>query len=180
MKICQALGCTKPIRKQKGEQKYCSMHLSRLKRNGHLGLKTGPHKLEKLSHDIDHIILENSSKPDKELLGLIIAAGCVNATVHNVKYRRRKLGIRKYYGNCSKHLAKRKAINAYGKACEICGYDLVVDVHHILEKSNGGNHEIENLVIVCPNCHALITRRILSIKSRDDIPLLKQKIGELR
>ena len=43
----------------------------------------------------------------------------------------------------------------YGK-CECCGYDKVLDLHHIDE--NHDNNSPENHGVLCPNCHALIHR----------------------
>lgn len=58
----------------------------------------------------------------------------------------------------SDHLSK-KAL-AYIKSivgkCQSCGYDKVLDLHHIDEDHT--NNDPENHVILCPNCHALIHR----------------------
>jgi 5-methylcytosine-specific restriction endonuclease McrA len=48
-------------------------------------------------------------------------------------------------------LAKR----AYGSACVICGFDHVVEVHHIIPRSQGGPDDLDNLVPLCPNHHAM-------------------------
>lgn len=50
---------------------------------------------------------------------------------------------------------KNFIISLYGK-CECCGYDRVLDLHHIDE--NHSNNSPENHGILCPNCHALIHR----------------------
>lgn len=40
--------------------------------------------------------------------------------------------------------------------CSICGRDFGnIDIHHIIEKSAGGDDALQNLVILCPNCHRL-------------------------
>ena len=54
-------------------------------------------------------------------------------------------------------------------ACERCGYrpptfwaEKILHVHHIVPVSFGGGDEPSNLVVICPNCHALahtLTRR---------------------
>jgi DNA-directed RNA polymerase subunit RPC12/RpoP len=56
--------------------------------------------------------------------------------------------------------------------CAICGWnESIGDVHHIVEKSNGGTNEISNLIYVCPNHHRIIhsekkyERETLSSKS---------------
>lgn len=45
-----------------------------------------------------------------------------------------------------------------GGACEIsgCGFDDVVEVHHLVSPKEGGDSEPSNLIIVCPNHHAMI------------------------
>lgn len=43
-----------------------------------------------------------------------------------------------------------------GKQCQKCGVDLFKNtyhVHHILERKNGGDHSLDNLVLLCPDCH---------------------------
>lgn len=49
-----------------------------------------------------------------------------------------------------------KALNHYGRVCSSCGYDkhvLALDVHHIDEDRS--NNKIENLRVLCCNCHAI-------------------------
>ena len=50
------------------------------------------------------------------------------------------------------------------KKCYFCDYDRVLDVHHILEKSKGGRNNKKNLIVICPNCHALIHREHLILR----------------
>lgn len=43
------------------------------------------------------------------------------------------------------------------KSCQICKWNKsICDVHHIVAIKHGGNNEMNNLVIVCPNCHRCI------------------------
>lgn len=57
-------------------------------------------------------------------------------------------------------LSKRtisKILNRSNIGCAICGWnESTCDIHHIIERKNGGNDEINNLIIVCPNCHRII------------------------
>lgn len=46
--------------------------------------------------------------------------------------------------------------------CVVCGYDIVVDVHHIVPRSAGGGNQLSNLITVCPNHHAMAHRGLLS------------------
>lgn len=43
------------------------------------------------------------------------------------------------------------------KKCNRCDFSVieVIHVHHIIEKSKGGTDDIDNLELLCPNCHAL-------------------------
>lgn len=43
------------------------------------------------------------------------------------------------------------------QGCEICGFKFysVLMLHHIQHLSKGGNNLSENLILLCPNCHAL-------------------------
>ena len=50
---------------------------------------------------------------------------------------------------------KNFIISLYGK-CECCGYDEVLDLHHIDENHN--NNDPSNHGVLCPNCHAKIHR----------------------
>lgn len=51
--------------------------------------------------------------------------------------------------------------------CEICNWDKSArDLHHIIEVSNGGTTEINNLICVCPNCHRMIHSNLIS---KDDL-----------
>ncbi|MBI2053616.1 MAG: HNH endonuclease [Candidatus Sungbacteria bacterium] len=109
----------------------------------------------------------------------LLKLGYKNASFWTVRYRRRKLGVKKYFsGEVRKHKAwiRTQAIKRYGSNCEICNYGVAIDTHHIIPKYKGGPHEIDNLMVICPNCHALITRRILSLNSRRDIKKTRPKV----
>ncbi|MFH0839903.1 MAG: HNH endonuclease [Candidatus Omnitrophota bacterium] len=179
---CKINGCKKYTRYKNTKEVYCSMHRARIKRHGYPELKTGAHALEKLPHPfIDDFIRANCEKLiDEQIAAILKKKGFKEATVWTVKYRRRKLGIKKYlYGEVKKHKVwiRAQAIKKYGNKCELCGFKLVIDTHHILPKHKGGSHSIDNLIVICPNCHALITRKYLVLKNRSDIPALQKKIA---
>jgi len=47
--------------------------------------------------------------------------------------------------------------------CLNCGWDKSSrDIHHILPVTKGGKDEISNLITLCPNCHRLAHRDLLS------------------
>lgn len=184
MPKCKIKNCKKFTRFKNTTELYCPMHLARIKRHGHAGLKTGPHALEKLPHPfVDDFIRKNCKELiDEQIATILRKRGLKGATIWTVKYRRRKLGIKKYlYGEIKKHKAwiRAQAIKKYGDKCELCGFKLVVDTHHILPKNKGGSHTIDNLIVLCPNCHALITRRRFVLKNRRNIPFFRRKFAKL-
>jgi hypothetical protein len=182
MPKCRIKGCNNLTRYKKSKNPYCITHWGRLQRNGHFGLKKGAYRiLEKMPHKfVDSFIRRNCKKMiDEDIADKLIKKGIVGVTTWNIRYRRRKLGVKKYlYGEVKKHKAwvRMQAIKKYGNKCELCGYILTVDTHHIISKHDGGPHEINNLMVICPNCHALITRKIFVIKSRKSIPNIRKKI----
>lgn len=54
----------------------------------------------------------------------------------------------------------------YNGRCIVCGFDEIVEVHHILSKYLGGSDDIENLILLCPNHHALADRGMIDIKRK--------------
>ena len=64
---------------------------------------------------------------------------------------------------------RERAIKKYGAFCEICNYDEILDVHHI--DKNRKNNKINNLIVLCPNCHAKITRDIFKLIDRKMIKI---------
>lgn len=60
-------------------------------------------------------------------------------------------------GGAAKFKARRRAIRLHGSKCMIpaCDFDFVVHNHHITPRSEGGSHESDNCILLCPNHHAL-------------------------
>lgn len=52
----------------------------------------------------------------------------------------------------------------YDNKCVVCGFDEVVEVHHIIPRHLGGSDDPTNLVLLCPNHHALADKGMLYIK----------------
>lgn len=50
---------------------------------------------------------------------------------------------------------RTRALNHYGEKCSLCGFTnlLALEVHHI--DKNRDNNSIENLVVLCANCHRI-------------------------
>lgn len=52
----------------------------------------------------------------------------------------------------------------YNGKCMVCLFDEVVEIHHVIPKYLGGEDNEENLILLCPNHHALADRGMLQIK----------------
>jgi len=52
----------------------------------------------------------------------------------------------------------------YGGKCVVCGFDEIVEVHHIIPRYLGGGDQLSNIVILCPNHHSLADRGMIKIK----------------
>lgn len=182
---CKVKECKNSTQYRNTKQVYCMMHLARLRRHGYTDTKRNAYRsLEKLPHKVvDVFIRKNCQKMiDEEIVRELKKKGFKQATLWTVKYRRRKLGVKKYlYGEVKKHKAwvRTQAIKEYGDGCELCGYRISVETHHIIPKHQGGPHTINNLIVVCPNCHSLMTRRTIILNDRKDIPRVSKEILEL-
>ena len=60
-----------------------------------------------------------------------------------------------------------KILNRSKIGCAICGWnESTCDIHHIIEKCNGGTDDVSNLIIVCPNHHRIIhTNKCYSVEN---------------
>lgn len=58
---------------------------------------------------------------------------------------------------------RKKALNHYGAKCSLCGYciEQCLEVHH--KDLNRDNNSIENLIVLCPNCHKEVHNNLKSI-----------------
>jgi hypothetical protein len=60
--------------------------------------------------------------------------------------------------------------------CTICA-EKAYELHHIIEQSEGGSDEAENLIVLCPNCHQHRYHRSGDI-TRDQVRLYKANLRE--
>lgn len=53
---------------------------------------------------------------------------------------------------------KNEIINVLGNKCEICEFDFkpILIIHHIKPISKGGGNNLDNLSVLCPNCHSIV------------------------
>jgi 5-methylcytosine-specific restriction endonuclease McrA len=65
-------------------------------------------------------------------------------------------------GNTTKRESLRaQAFRMYGKTCNYCG-DVGLEVDHVIELAAGGENSIENLQVLCKNCHKIKTSKFNS------------------
>lgn len=65
------------------------------------------------------------------------------------------------------HNIYREIYSRFNAKCAVCGFDEIVEVHHLIPVKQGGSNEIENLVLLCPSHHRLADHGMLIFK---DIP----------
>ena len=55
---------------------------------------------------------------------------------------------------------RARALKHYGNSCKLCGYTIedALEVHHI--DKNRDNNDLDNLVVLCCNCHTLVHRGV--------------------
>ena len=75
-----------------------------------------------------------------------LCAGCYNYVFH--------LDKNKAYGQRKRNNIDIKTFRKVTKSCAVCGFDKIVDIHHI--DSNKFNKSPKNIVGLCPNHHRMI------------------------
>jgi 5-methylcytosine-specific restriction endonuclease McrA len=78
----------------------------------------------------------------------------------------------------------RKATLAQGSECEICGFWIhsILRLHHVIPVSRDGVNRPENLVYLCPNCHAIVheaAKRLRDKKSGDRYFEFKRQLSDV-
>lgn len=79
-----------------------------------------------------------------------------------------------------------KIFQLRGVKCEVCNFDDVIEVHHLVSKKAGGSDEVNNLIILCPNHHSLLHHGLLKFNPEkfsflnlpNDLSTSYQKITE--
>lgn len=69
----------------------------------------------------------------------------------------------------------------YGvRSCEICGFDRITQIAHILEVNKGGRYYPDNCLLLCPNCHCLFDHNMLTDSERHKLLDINRLNGNLR
>ena len=79
----------------------------------------------------------------------------------------------------AKSTYRKEALKIYGEKCEVCGIR-ICEWHHIIPKSIKSGE----WCILCPTCHAVITRKLVVVNNRNEIkikllPYMQQVYSEL-
>ena len=64
----------------------------------------------------------------------------------------------------------KKSLVSNNSKCEVCGYEFapVLQIHHIVPISQGGDNRSENIVCLCPNCHKTLHYIYRLIRNGDE------------
>lgn len=68
----------------------------------------------------------------------------------------RMMRARKYFS-----LTLEEYNELISKGCAICGFDIIVDLHH--KDKNKENNNKSNLIALCPNHHKMVHMNLLDI-----------------
>jgi len=118
----------------------------------------------KLNETIDEKI---SSMSNDELFALAIKFDNKDEESHTLVFGPRK--VRK-----ENQIQKRRIAKLENYTCQVCEFHCeykkrngkigyIIHVDHIQEKSEGGSENIYNLWVLCPNCHAKKTFRVIRV-----------------
>ncbi len=87
-----------------------------------------------------------------------------SATNARIKRAGVKTDRGRYAEQTSYTAIRRKILLDRGNKCLKCGWSKGrCDIHHVVQKADGGTDNEDNLIIVCPNCHRLIHENKLKI-----------------
>lgn len=94
----------------------------------------------------------------KEFLSSKNSKTCSRSCANKMRLGSKYNGDNKRNKKKIRDVLKKKLIEEKGSCCESCGFTVtsILQVHHIVEKSKGGTDDIDNLRLLCPNCHCLI------------------------
>ena len=160
--LCRVVGCGRPRescgwKKRKSlplKRKYaglCSFHNYQYKENGVAFSDLTP--IPSPCRNLDDGGFEK---------GICVIDGCNRKQ----SSKGRRYGIKRYSRYCAKHSAMDKKgldLDTPINKCTICGWDGPCDTHRIIPGKDGGKYVKGNVISICPNCHRLIHRGLLSL-----------------
>lgn len=137
--VCEKQIYRRPIQIQKGNV-YCSQSC-----RGIFSRK------ETINCKICDTAIVPIGKPGGRQWKTYCSRSCSNKGRAGIKYKQENSNSKHKHS----HDLKSMLIDLRGAKCEKCSCDIVgiLQSHHILEVSNGGDDAPENLMLLCPNCH---------------------------
>lgn len=94
----------------------------------------------------------------------------------NVLMRFKKSKNGSYTGSLwNKYKLTKEEYNEVTKECKICNNKEIVDLHHIIPLSQGGDNIISNYIGLCPNHHRLSHLKKNELVCKDDIWEISKK-----
>jgi 5-methylcytosine-specific restriction endonuclease McrA len=77
---------------------------------------------------------------------------CANTSRAGISYTKENKFNNAHKGT----LLKEKVASKQGGICELCGMKnyAILQIHHKKERYKGGTDALDNLLLLCPNCHA--------------------------
>ena len=125
------------------------------------------HKGQRVSvkcHYCDEIFFRSKSKLKNSKSGLYFCCREHKDLAQRIENNNEALWLSHY--NNGKSNYRDNALRHYGNKCECCGYDTlnICEVHHI--DKDRTNNELDNLIVLCPNCHMSIHKGCMFIENR--------------
>ncbi len=89
-------------------------------------------------------------------LGYVCDAACIDLVRQRArdKHERREESRNRRSYRGAPAGPRRRAQQRDGHLCRWCGTGALLAVHHIVYRSQGGGHELSNLITLCDPCHA--------------------------
>ena len=107
------------------------------------------------------LVWKTRSQVERSLTGNVYCSKSCATTINNTLFKSDE-NHRLYKGQNY----RKSAFELYEHKCAVCGYDdekRILEVHHI--DGNRSNNKIDNLCILCPNCHRKLTLHLFSLNS---------------
>lgn len=106
----------------------------------------------------------------------------------------RKAGTEKAYGSIRKRSSLKAKQNpdllyAFDFKCAVCGWSLPASTHrhqrgcafhHIVPVCEGGSNTEENLILLCPNCHAMAHAGLIRRERLQALTFTKEQAEQIR
>lgn len=87
--------------------------------------------------------------------------------LNELKIYQNNLSRHKSITDMRKEITKNRSniIQLKGNKCYLCGFDYhnILCIHHIIPIACGGSNDLNNLCVLCPNCHAIVHKIYSSI-----------------